>query len=165
LTNRRWHAAICTKVEPLGRDDIERLELGFWLSASYLDGSDAALNPLGVVARSSIRDLGQGSPLPFSQLLRGPTSLGAYLQAEGERVLPSPGDPSPAGDAYFTGGYNTRQHGSVSEGEVISGVQIEHHFPGLRDTVDNRRIYAGQLARAVRLFMLEHYEFFEEPGG
>ena len=140
--------------------DIDRLELGYLLSASDLNQSDTPLNALAVVARSSIRDLGRDSPLPFSQLLRGPTSLGGYLQAEGVRALPSPGDPSPGSDAYFTGGYNTRRHGAVSDGEVISGVQIEHHFPGLRDTDANRRTYAARLARSIRLFMLQHHGFF-----
>ncbi len=140
--------------------DIDRLELGYLLSAADLNRSDVALNAVAFVASSSIRDLGRDSPLPFSQLLRGPTSLGGYLQAEGVRGVPSPGDVSPGSDAYFTGGYNTREHGARSDGEVISGVQIEHHFSGLRDTSGNRRVYAAQLARSIRAFMLEHYGFF-----
>ena len=140
--------------------DIDRLELGYLLSAADLNRSDVALNAVAFVASSSIRDLGRDSPLPFSQLLRGPTSLGGYLQTEGVRGVPSPGDVSPGSDAYFTGGYNTREHGARSDGEVISGVQIEHHFSGLRDTSGNRRVYAAQLARSIRAFMLEHYGFF-----
>lgn len=140
--------------------DIDRLELGYLLSAADLNQSDVALNALAFVASSSIRDLGRDSPLPFSQLLRGPTSLGGYLQAEGVRAVPSPSDLSPGSDAYFTGGYNTREHGARSDGEVISGIQIEHHFPGLRDTDENRRAYADRLARSIRAFMLEHYGFF-----
>ncbi len=141
--------------------DIDRLELGYLLSRSELNQADTPLDALAVVASTSIRDLGRDSPLPFSQLLRGPTSLGGYLQLEGVRSVPSPGDLSPGDDDYFSGGYNTRQHGSVSDGEVVSGIQIEHHFSGLRDTDENRRTYAAQLGRAIRLFMIQHYGFFE----
>ena len=71
------------------------------------------------------------------------------------------GDPSPGEDPYFTGGYNTRRHGSLDDSEVVSGIQIEHHFPGLRDTDQNRREYAARLAVSLRFFMLEHFGFFE----
>jgi Bacterial Ig-like domain (group 2) len=144
--------------------DIDRVELGYLLSADDLNRSDSALDLPAVVASSSIRDLGAMSPLPFSALLRGPTSLGGLLGARGVRSVPSPGDPSPGSDAYFSGGFNTREHGSRDEGGVVSGIQLEHQFPGLRDTDENRRVYAAQLASAIRDYMLEHYGFFE-PGG
>ncbi len=143
--------------------ELDRLELGYLLSADELNQSDASLDALAVVASSSIRDLGRESPLRFSQLLRGPTSLGGYLGAEGVRSVPSPADPSPGASAYFSGGYNTRQHGSSMDGETVSGIQIEHHFPGIRDTEENRRAYAARLARVIRDYMLEHYGFFA-PG-
>ena len=138
-----------------------RLELGYLLSSDRLNDPDATLNSLSIVQMTSIREIGRDSPIPFSQLLRGPTSLGGYLEAEGVPVLPSPADPMPGGDPYFTGGYNTRRHGSLGDGEVVSGIQIEHHFPGIRDTDQNRRAYAAQLAVAIRSFMLEHFGFFE----
>ena len=40
---------------------------------------------------------------------------------------------------------------------MISGIQLEHHFPGLRDTPANQRAYAARAARVIRRFMLEHY--------
>jgi len=139
----------------------ERLELGYLLSTDQLSGSDASLDGLPIVQMSSIREIGRDSPIPFSQVLRGPTSLGGFLEAEGVPAVPSPMTPSPGSDPYFTGGYNTREHGSLGDGEVVSGIQIEHHFPGLRDTAANRRAYAARLAVAVRLFMLAHMGFFE----
>lgn len=145
--------------------DVDRLELGYLLSTSDLNREDISLNSLSFVAQSSIRDIGRESPLLFSQLLRGPTSFGGLLQAEGVRSVPSPSDPAPGTDAYFSGGYNTRQHGSQSDGEVISGIQIEHHFPGLRDTDANRRAYAARLARVIRDYMLDHFGFFTTPIG
>ena len=142
---------------------IPRVEIGYLLSGSDLDQNDDALNNMTMVEKTSIRDLGRHAPETFSELLRGPKSFGGFLGDEGVRSIPSPGDPSPGSDPYWTGGYNTREHGSRSLSEVISGIQLEHQYPGLRDTDANRQVYAAQLASAIRLFMLEHYGFFE-PG-
>ena len=145
--------------------DIDRLELGYLLSSDELNQPDMALNSLEVVARTSIRDLGRTSPIPFSQLLRGPTSLGGLFGEEDVASVPSPSAPGPGDAPYFRGGYNTRQHGSSEDAEVISGVQIEHHYGGVRDSEESRRAYAAKAARAIRGFMLEHYGFFEAGGG
>lgn len=145
--------------------DIDRLELGYLLSAEELNRPDLALSSLEVVSRTSIRDLGRTSPIPFSELLRGPASLGGLYQEEGIPSVPSPAAPGPGDAPYFRGGYNTREHGSVTDGEVVSGVQIEHHYGGIRDTPDNRLAYAVRAARVIREFMLEHYGFFETDGG
>jgi len=110
---------------------------------------------------TSIRAIGFDSPIPFSKLLRGPTSLGGYLESEGIRAVPSPGDPSPGTDPYFSGGYNTHRHGSIGANEVVSGIQIEHHFRGIRDSNQNRRSYATRLATTIQLFLLQHFGFFE----
>ncbi len=141
--------------------DIDRLELGYLLSAETLNQPDVNLNSLAVVKCTSIRELGRDSPIPFSQLLRGATSFGGLLGEEGVASVPSPEDPSPGQAPYFSGGHNTREHGSLDDGEVISGIQLEHHFPGLRDTEDNRRAYAAKAARVIRRFMLGHYGYFE----
>ncbi|MDH3271022.1 MAG: Ig-like domain-containing protein [Gemmatimonadota bacterium] len=138
-----------------------RLELGYLLSAEELNQADASLNSLAVVQRTSIREIGRDSPIPFSQLLRGPTSLGGYLESAGVPAVPSPGDPTPGDDPYFSGGYSTAIHGSRADTELVSGIQIEHHYPGLRDSDENRRAYAALLAAAVRDFMLEHFGYFE----
>ena len=142
---------------------IPRVEIGYLLSGSDLNQNDDALNNMTMVEKTSIRDLGRHAPETFSELLRGPKSFGGFLGDEGVRSIPSPGDPSPGSDPYFTGGYNTREHGSRSLSEIISGIQLEHQYPGLRDSDANRRVYAAQLASAIRLFMLEHFGFFE-PG-
>ena len=144
--------------------DIDQLELGYLLSAEELNRPDIALNSLEVVARTSIRDLGRTSPIPFSQLLRGPTSFGGLLADHGIPSVPSPATPGPGDAPYFRGGYNTREHGSVSDGDVVSGIQLEHHYSGIRDTFENRRDYSDKVARVIRAFMVEHYGFFE-PGG
>ncbi|MEM7414116.1 MAG: Ig-like domain-containing protein [Gemmatimonadota bacterium] len=140
---------------------IFRLELGYLLSGSQLDGTDTSLNDIQIIRQSSIRALGESSPLDFSALLRGPTSFGGFLEGEGVASVPSPSDPSPMGTPYFTGGYSTVRHGSLAAGEVVSGIQIEHHYPGLLDSDANRRAYAERLARAIRDYMLEHMGYFE----
>lgn len=140
---------------------VARLELGYLLSAEQLDQSDAALDLPSVMEQTSIRDLGERSPLPFSELLRGTTSFGGLLESEGVPVVPSPAEPSPGSDPFFSGGYSTGRHGSLTDSEVVSGIQIEHHYPGLRDTATNRTAYAATLALVIRAFMLEHFGFFE----
>ena len=137
--------------------DIPRIELGYLLNHDDLNRADGALDGAGVVGRSSIRALGMASPLPFSQLLRGSNSFGGLLEAEGIPSVPSPADPSPGTTPYFRGGYNTRAYGSLLRDEVISGIQLEHQLPGLRDTNANRRAYADRAARVIQRFMQEHY--------
>jgi hypothetical protein len=147
---------------------IARVELGYLLSAADLDRTDAQLDAGEYAARSSIRALALGTPLAFSKLLRGPASFGARLGAEGIPSVPSPGDPSPGAGAseYLSGGYNTARHGSRDGGRV-SAIQMELHFTGVRDTEENRRAFARALARAVELYMTEHWGYFaalqEEP--
>lgn len=138
---------------------VDRVELGYLISSGQLTATDEVLDASALHTTSSIRSLVETSPLPFSDLLRGPTSVGGLLGDEGVRSVPSPDDPDPGGNPYFTGGHNTRQHGS-RDGGTVDGVQFEHHFPGLRDTEANRAEYAGDFARAIQAFMLEHYGFF-----
>ena len=144
--------------------DIDRLELGYLLTSDELNRTDAALDALPVIRRSSIRELGRTSSIPFSKLLRGPMSFGGLLSEEDIPSVPSPGAPSPGDEPYWRGGYNTRLYGSLTDGEFVSGIQLEHHYPGLRDTEENRRAYAEKAARVIRRFMLEHFGYFE-PGG
>lgn len=141
--------------------DIDRVELGYLLTSNELNRSDAALDGLPIIRRSSIREIGSTTTIPFSQVLRGATSFGGLLAEEDVPSVPSPHAPGPGNSPYWRGGYNTRVHGSVDEGEVISGIQLEHHYVGVRDTSENRRIYAEKVARVIREFMLEHFGFFE----
>jgi len=132
--------------------DIARVELGYLLSRNDLTRSDAALNVPSLVAKSSVRALAGAVDITFAQLIRGPASLGSLLQERGTRSVPSTTDPDPDGAAYFSGGYNTSRHGS-RDGGTISGIQLEHHFAGLRDTVQNRNAYAAMLADALVVYL------------
>jgi hypothetical protein len=128
----------------------QRLELGYLLSASTLDGTAAQLDAPSVAAASSLRLLATTSPLPFSALLRGPTSLGGLLEPTVASV-PSPSIPSPGTDEYFNGGYSTSRHSSS-----LPGLQIESHFNGVRDSAASRSAFADTLVRAVTTFAQTH---------
>ena len=140
---------------------IPRIELGYLLTRDDLNQPDASINSLSYVLRSSIREIGRDSPIPFAEVVRGAVSFGGMLEAEGIPAIPSPENPMPGQDPYFTGGYSTREHGSLSDTELVSGIQLEHHFVGVRDSDANRRAYAAVLARVIRDYMLEHMGFFE----
>lgn len=136
------------------------VELGYLLSASDLAQPDDVLDGSTFVDKSAIRALARDVEIPFSQLLRGPTSFGGRLAAMGVRSVPSPDDPSPGTAAYFSGGYNTRRHGSRTAGRVVSGIQLELPRPGIRDTEENRRVFAARLAAVVESYMTDHFGFF-----
>lgn len=96
----------------------------------------------------------------FGALIRGPGSLGAMLADRGVPSVPSPADPDPGDAPYVPGGYNTTaRHGSRAGG-TVDGMQLELHFPGVRDDVVNRRAFGAALAASVELYMLRHYGFF-----
>jgi hypothetical protein len=139
--------------------EIPRVELGYLISASALDLGDAELDAGGYVTLSSIRAVAASSPLPFSRILRGDRSFGALLAAQGIPSVPSPETFSPGTAAYFSGGYNTDRHGS-RHGGTVSGIQMELHRPGIRDTDENRRAFGAGLAAAVEAYMVAHWGFF-----
>jgi autotransporter-associated beta strand protein len=135
---------------------IQRLELGYLLSATQLGYSDTTLNSTYYENQSSLRTLSQQSPLTFPQLLRGTNSFGALIEAEGYPAVPSPDIPNPGTDPYFDGGYNTDQHSSI-HGGTISGLQIESNMTGVRDSSANRTAYAQALARVFETYIGLHY--------
>jgi hypothetical protein len=132
--------------------EIQRLELGYMLSAQDLARPPAELNAPAVAQRSSIRTLGGRSDVPFSELLRGERSLGGILARGGYPAVPSPADPHPDGAPYFTGGYNTGRHGS-RDGGPIDAVQLEANRRGVRDTAENREAFAQAFAAALVEFL------------
>jgi N-formylglutamate amidohydrolase len=142
---------------------VHRVEVGYLLSASNLNMADGSLDSGPYAAASSVASLAARSPLRFSRILRGETSFGGFLQDAGVRSVPSPGDPSPGQESYFSGGYNTHRHGS-REGGRVDGIQLELHRVGLRDSDSNRRTFGRALAATVEDFMLEHYGFFQGGG-
>lgn len=137
---------------------IQRLEFGYLLSAEDLRSSDAELNSTGFIMRSSIRTLAGSDGASHAALLRGDDAPGTLFEANGFPSVPSAAQPYPnPGEAYFTGGYNTRRHSS-REGGPIDGVQIEANFTGVRDTAPNREAFANALVDVIREYLAVHYD-------
>lgn len=141
---------------------IERLELGYMLTATILRGSDESLENESVVNISSIKNLVSDNlkNLGHADLLRGSNSLGTLVEGRMFRSVPSTYDPFPlAGEYYFSGGYNTGRHGS-SGGGTIDGVQIECN-PDVRFDAETRVQFAGTLALSLIEYLQLHY--FDDP--
>ncbi len=120
-----------------------RIELGYQHSAKDLSASDEQLNDPSFIAKSSIQLIATRSNEPYSQLVRGPASLGALLEKKGFLAAPSPRMPSPQ-EPFFTGGYTVRRYCVAKD--HVTGLQIETYKPKLRDTKESRQKFAEALA-------------------
>jgi hypothetical protein len=148
---------------------IQRLELGYLLSAAELRQADSVLDAMPVFENaSSINTLSKDNRTePFSMLLRGPNSLGALYAANNYPAVPSSTDPFPRnGEAYFNGGFSTERHtcGTAASplgglpGGNICGVQIETNFTGVRDTADNRARFAEVTASILETYLATQWD-------
>ena len=140
---------------------IQRLELGYLLSASQLAFSDSTLNSTTYRNQSSIRTLGtivsNQYAIPFSQILRGSNSFGGLMVTRGYPSVPSPTMPDPgSGNPYFDGGYNTDAHTSQGGGP-LDGLQIEANLTGVRDTDAKRTNYAIAVAQSLDFIFTNYY--------
>lgn len=138
----------------------QRLELGYLLTSTQLRGTDAALT--AALTGSSIARLATLRPASDSGvlLLRGPRALGSRLADLGVPSVPSDVDPAPlAGDDFFSGGYNTNRHGSLLGG-AVDAIQIETHYAGIRDTAENRALFADRLVTALLGLLGDYYGWF-----
>ena len=127
---------------------IQRAELGYLISGSRLDSDDIDPNI------SSIRNVARHINISFDELLRGADSFGSYLSLEGYEAVPGPQHPGPDGNSYFSGGENTRRHGS-RDGGVIDAIQIESARSHRQ--MPEREFYVKALARSMRKFLEAHY--------
>jgi hypothetical protein len=142
--------------------ELQALELGYLLTASDLARPDAELDEPWAVEKSSLRTLPARAGLPHATLVRGPASLGALYEAEGYLSMPSETWPDPAGNPFFSGGYNTRRHG-CRDGGSLCGYQLELNWQGVRDTAGARAGFAAAHARVMEAFFREQYDM--ELGG
>ncbi|MGQ0715058.1 MAG: hypothetical protein ACT4PJ_15260 [Gemmatimonadaceae bacterium] len=60
------------------------------------------------------RTLSVHSPLSFSELLRGPVSLGTLFEREGVPAVPSDATPNPGSDPFFGGGLHSADGSSLA---------------------------------------------------
>lgn len=145
---------------------LQRLELGYLLSASDIDRSDGELDAsTSAEDRASIRSLSVASSASFSATLRGPNALGTLFEQNGFPAVPSASNPSILGADYFNGGDNTLRHtcssgagalGGTSFGQIC-GVQIESNFTGVRDNASNRDRFANAAAQVMEQFLRVHW--------
>ncbi len=135
---------------------IDRIELGYALTGEQVDLSDEILAQPTWVDSTSVRWVQILSGVDLATLLRGVNGLGTLLGARGYPSVPSQDIPGPGGDPYFTGGYNTRRHGS-QEGGTISAVQVELYRPGLRDSDEARAMFAAAMVEALEVYFLAHF--------
>jgi len=142
--------------------DIARLELGYLLTSAELRLADSLLGPR--LGASSIARLGAvaASGDRGATLVRGPRALGTRLAVAGYPAVPSASDPAPRdGDPYFSGGYNTRRHGSL-DGGAVDAIQLECNYAGVRDTAAARAAFAEALVTALLAYLADHYSWL--PG-
>ncbi len=145
---------------------VQRLELGYLLTDAQLNFSDATLDASTVYeSAASMRTVSLLSPLTFSALLRGVSSLGTLYANTGFPAIPSATDPRPNGADYFDGGDNTRRHtcggsatafGGVTGGNIC-GVQIETNFTGVRDNAANRDRFGDATAIVLEEYLRVHW--------
>jgi len=137
----------------------QRLELGYLRTSAQLNLSDAELDATTTYENlSSIRSMSAANTShSFSQVLRGPTSLGALYAQNGIPSIPSDTDKAPGSDLYYSVGYNTIRY-TCSDGGGMCGVQLETHFPGVRDTAANRDRFAEITVNILRTYLDLHWD-------
>lgn len=145
---------------------VQRLELGYLLTGAQLDLSNALLDANAAYEdTASMRTISESAPASFSALLRGASSLGTLYANNGFPSVPSATDPGPDGDAYFSGGDNTRRHtcgaeatafGGTSAGNIC-GVQIEANYTGVRDNATNRDRFAAATVAVLEQYLATHW--------
>jgi hypothetical protein len=138
--------------------DIQRIEWGYLLSRNELQSPDDQLDRAAFINQTSIKNLVNNNPeqLSLSELIRGELSLGTLTAEKGFAGVPSGQDPYPDdGESYFSGGYNTRRHGSIEQGP-IDGVQVECHR-NIRFREGLRQTFADRFADVLIQYLQLHY--------
>jgi hypothetical protein len=147
---------------------IQRLELGYLLSAQELRQADSVLDgAANFEEASSINTVSKDeTDETFSALLRGPNSLGSLYAANNFPSVPSPIDPFPQmGQQYLNGGFGTERNTcSLAAGPLggqpggpICGLQIEANLTGVRDTPANRARFAEITATILETYLDSHW--------
>lgn len=139
---------------------LQRIELGYALSASELRLPDSSLNGATLVQESSIRGLVSTNlfQTTHTELLRGPKALGSLLEADSLPAVPSAGNPFPlSNEPYFSGGYNTYRHGSRNDTLGIDAIQVEFNQSVRFDSLSRENLVARVIS-AVNQFIDRHFE-------
>lgn len=132
--------------------EAQRIELGYLLSSARLALSDEALEQHASRTSASVWPMSAAGGDAFTDVLRGPESLGARLADRGFPSVPSPAFPDPGGLPYFDGGYSTQRH-AVNTLGWAAGVQVEANSAGVRDSPTSRAAFAAALVDALEEFL------------
>lgn len=138
--------------------EIQRIEMGYLLSKSELQMTNQEINTSEIVDESSIHELANSNlqSLSHAELLRGEYSLGTLMDQKGFPSVPSSSDLFPLdNEPYFTGGYNTRRHGSISQG-TIDAVQFEFN-QSVRFDSNTRKMLIDSLVSSIIEYVDYHY--------
>ena len=141
-------------INPDGFNDL-RTWIGYLLTSDELDNSNDYIDKNISINDVSIYSLLNSSGQSLSELLSGPTSLGALFEDNNYTALPSPQSRSPEGMRYFSGGYNTFRYGT-NRNFNFSSIQLEFPFQGLRDTPQSRTLFAATFVDLVQEYFLIH---------
>lgn len=148
----RFGVAFVIDLHGHGHPDA-RVELGCLQNALELADCDEALNEATYVHSSSLRWIVERGAISHAELLRGPLSFGALLEANGFPATPSPRMPVPT-EPFFRGGHTIERHCDASR--HITGLQIEANRPRLRDTAENRLRFAHALLSTLKAYFPLH---------
>ena len=141
-------------INPDGFNDL-RTWIGYLLTSDELDNSNDYIDQNISINDVSIYSLLNSSGKSLSDLLSGPSSLGALFEENNYGALPSPESRSPEGMRYFSGGYNTFRYGT-NRNFNFSSIQLEFPFQGLRDTPQSRNLFAATFVELVQEYYLIH---------
>ena len=141
-------------INPDGFNDL-RTWIGYLLTSNNLDNSNDYIDQNISIDDVSIYSLLISSGKSLSELLSGPSSLGALFEDDNYTALPSPKSRSPEGMRYFSGGYNTFRYGA-NRNFNFSSIQLEFPFQGLRDTPQSRNLFAAKFVDLVQEYFLIH---------
>lgn len=131
-------------------------ELGYLLSRDELNLPKDALNLLA--NESSVKHLVSYSHQTLFDVLLGPNSFGNILHDQLELLTIPNSQDTPFAFDYFTGGYNTKTHGS-RDGGVIDSIQIESHWRNVNNGEATRLDYSQKLANAMQDYLQYWYGF------
>ena len=125
-----------------------------WAMMGYLISGQGLTDGTFTADQTSIKELVQRSGTGnLESIVRGGTSFGAYLENEGYAAVPSATHLHPNGASFFSGGYITREYGSLNGG-TIDAIQIESPFTFRKNNLD---AYVTALGKAIESFVNEHY--------
>lgn len=137
-----------------------RLELGQAITREELNLSDEELDRMDLADKSALTVALARYDGPFSKLLRGEDSIGAIYNRHGLRAIPSPQEPQPLQNRFFSGGYTTRHHTGKKK---VDGVQIEISRVNLDDP-GYHKPFCDTTVAVLREFLGKRYGY-ELPGG